>query len=100
MFAMETGHLPEFSIEIYTIASDASEWLLQRTTLLALSRQKARKEASRMFASRRKAANVRVLNDQGQVVYEFNKQSLATLLQVIVATCPASSSEGGSWLHH
>jgi hypothetical protein len=73
-------HLPErrngklkFTIEIYTTATDGSEWILHRTTISAVNPLAAPKEANYLFAARKKAIGARILNADGAVICTFRK---------------------------
>jgi len=62
-----------FTVEIYGIALDGSEWLIHRTTVLAFNPLAARKTASALLTARKKATRARVLNAQGETIYTINK---------------------------
>ena len=68
--------LPEvtFTVEIYGIALDGSDWLIHRTTVLAINPLAARSTADALLAERKKATRACVLNAQGDTIYVVNKQ--------------------------
>ena len=65
----------KFTIEIYSTAGDGSEWLLHRTTVVAINPLGARKEAIHLVAEwkRRRANGARVLNAQGQQLFDLSE---------------------------
>ena len=63
----------KFFIEIYGAASDGSEVLLHRATLTAITPVAARREASYLLGRRQKATGARVLNEQGEVLYNLKR---------------------------
>jgi hypothetical protein len=64
----------KFTIEIYATANDESGEPLHRASVSAISPLGARKEARRLLIvwKKRGANGGRVLNGQGQTVYEFS----------------------------
>lgn len=61
----------KFVIEIYATSSHGSEVILQRATITAINPLAARKRASLLLAGRKKATGARVLNGNGEVIYEI-----------------------------
>ena len=62
----------KFIIEILKIGADGSEALVDRSTVLSLTPLGARKEARRLLALR-KGAMARVLNSQGEVLFNCDE---------------------------
>jgi hypothetical protein len=61
----------KFTIELYTTSADGAEARLSSTTFSALTPLAARKEAVRRLAARQKANRARVLNGQGEILYQI-----------------------------
>jgi hypothetical protein len=72
MYLTWTRRLVKFRIEIYATATDGSEAVLFRTAISAINPLAARTEARRLLKARRKARVARVLNAQGEVIYEVD----------------------------
>lgn len=62
-----------FTVEIYGTALDGSEWLIHRTTVLALNPLAARKTADTLLAARKKATRACELNAQGETIFTVSK---------------------------
>jgi hypothetical protein len=62
-----------FTVEIFGTALDGSDWLIHRTTVLAINQLAARKTAETLLAERRKATRACVLNAQGDTIYIVNR---------------------------
>ena len=61
----------KFTVEIYTTTPDGAEAILLRTTVNALSPLTAQKAASRLLNARKAAKVARVLNAQGELIYQI-----------------------------
>jgi hypothetical protein len=75
-FCADAGTTVKFTIEIYSIGDDgSSETILRRTTIVAINPLRARKEAQYLLSAwkRRHANGARVINSQGQTVYNWSE---------------------------
>ena len=61
----------KFTIEIYTKTPDGAETILLKTTVNALSPLTAQKAVTRLLNARKTAKVARVLNAQGELIYQI-----------------------------
>jgi hypothetical protein len=63
----------KFTIELYTAGDDGADARLSSTSFSALTPLAARKEAVRRLAARQKASKARVVNAEGEVLYQIEQ---------------------------